>query len=131
MKKVFLKKATCFLLILLMTMSSTIVICFARGHKRKFEYRALHPNKYTQKDKASEKYMHFMSKEEKRCLIKIYNKWREGFGSDKLCINDVFFVKEFKKLYIFLNSLEDLPRDERVEIFTFLDYCAEMNNIDI
>ena len=67
----------------------------------------------------------------KRFLVEIYNDWCEEFGSDKLCVNDVFFVKEFKKLYIFLNSLEILPEYKRVEIFNFLDYCAEINGINI
>ena len=130
MKKVFFKKATCFLLILLMAMSSTMVICFAGKNKRKIECRTLHPE-FTSENTLSHERLRFRYKEDKRFLVEIYNDWCEEFGSDKLCVNDVFFVKEFKKLYIFLNSLEDLPRDERVEIFTFLDYCAEMNNIDI
>lgn len=130
MKKVFFKKATCFLLILLMTMSSTIVICFAGKNKRKIECRTLHPE-FTSENTLSHERLRFRYKEDKRFLVEIYNDWCEEFGSDKLCVNDVFFVKEFKKLYIFLNSLEILPEYKRVEIFNFLDYCAEINGINI
>lgn len=130
MKKVFFKKATCFLLILLMTMSSTMVICFAGKNKRKFEHRTLHPE-FTSENTLSHERLRFRYKEDKRFLVEIYNDWCEEFGSDKLCVNDVFFVKEFKKLYIFLNSLEILPEYKRVEIFNFLDYCAEINGINI
>lgn len=127
MKKVFLKKATCFLLILLMAMSSTMVICFAGKNKRKIEHRTLHPE-FTSENTLSRERLRFRYKEDKRFLVEIYNDW---FGSDKLCVNDIFFVEEFKKLYKFLNSLEDLPEYKRVEIFNFLDYCAEINGINI
>ena len=130
MKKVFFKKATCFLLILLMTMFSTMVICFAGKNKRKIECRTLHPE-FTSENPLSHQRLCFRYKEDKRFLVEIYNDWCEEFGSDKLCVNDVFFVKEFKKLYIFLNSLEILPEYKRVEIFNFLDYCAEINGINI
>ncbi len=130
MKKVFFKKATCFLLILLMAMSSTMVICFAGKNKRKIECRTLHPE-FTSENTLSHERLRFRYKEDKRFLVEIYNDWCEEFGSDKLCVNDVFFVKEFKKLYIFLNSLEILPEYKRVEIFNFLDYCAEINGINI
>lgn len=130
MKKVFFKKATCFLLILLMAMSSTMVICFAGKSKRKIECRTLHPE-FTSENTLSHERLRFRYKEDKRFLVEIYNDWCEEFGSDKLCVNDVFFVKEFKKLYIFLNSLEILPEYKRVEIFNFLDYCAEINGINI
>ncbi len=130
MKKVFFKKATCFLLILLMTMFSTMVICFAGENKRKIEHRTLHPE-FTSENTLSHERLRFRYKEDKRFLVEIYNAWCEEFGSDKLCVNDIFFVKEFKKLYIFLNSLEILPEYKRVEIFNFLDYCAEINGINI
>lgn len=130
MKKVFFKKATCFLLILLMTMFSTMVICFAGKNKRKIEHRTLHPE-FTSENTLSHERLRFRYKEDKRFLVEIYNDWCEEFGSDKLCVNDIFFVKEFKKLYIFLNSLEVLPEYKRVEIFNFLDYCAEINGINI
>ncbi len=130
MKKVFFKKATCFLLILLMTMSSTIVICFAGKNKRKIECRTLHPE-FTSENTLSHERLRFRYKEDKRFLVEIYNDWCEEFGSDKLCVNDIFFIEEFKKLYIFLNSLEVLPEYKRVEIFNFLDYCAEINGINI
>lgn len=130
MKKVFFKKATCFLLILLMTMSSTIVICFAGKNKRKIECRTLHPE-FTSENTLSHERLRFRYKEDKRFLVEIYNDWCEEFGSDKLCVNDIFFIEEFKKLYIFLNSLEILPEYKRVEIFNFLDYCAEINGINI
>ena len=130
MKKVFFKKATCFLLILLMAMSSTMVICFAGKNKRKIECRTLHPE-FTSENTLSHERLRFRYKEDKRFLVEIYNDWCEEFGSDKLCVNDVFFVKEFKKLYIFLYSLEILPEYKRVEIFNFLDYCAEINGINI
>lgn len=130
MKKVFFKKATCFLLILLMTMFSTMVICFAGKNKRKIECRTLHPE-FTSENTLSHERLRFRYKEDKRFLVEIYNDWCEEFGSNKLCVNDIFFVKEFKKLYIFLNSLEVLPEHKRVEIFNFLDYCAEINGINI
>lgn len=130
MKKVFFKKATCFLLILLMAMSSTMVICFAGKNKRKIECRTLHPE-FTSENTLSHERLRFRYKEDKRFLVDIYNEWCEWFGSDKLCVNDIFFVKEFKKLYKYLNSLKDLPEYKRVEIFTFLDYCAEINGINI
>lgn len=130
MKKVFFKKATCFLLILLMTMSSTIVICFAGKNKRKIECRTLHPE-FTSENTLSHERLRFRYKEDKRFLVEIYNDWCEEFGSDKLCVNDIFFIEEFKKLYIFLNSRKDLPEVERVKTFDFLDYCAEINGINI
>lgn len=130
MKKVFFKKATCFLLILLMTMSSTMVICFAGKNKRKIEHRTLHPE-FTSENTFSDERLRFRCKEDKRFLVEIYNDWCEWFGSDKLCVNDIFFIEEFKKLYIFLNSRKDLPEVERVKTFDFLDYCAEINGINI
>ncbi len=130
MKKVFFKKATCFLLILLMTMFSTMVICFAGKNKRKIEHRTLHPE-FTSENTFSDERLRFRYKEDKRFLVDVYNEWCEWFGSDKLCVNDIFFVKEFKKLYKYLNSLKDLPEYKRVEIFNFLDYCAEINGINI
>lgn len=130
MKKVFFKKATCFLLILLMTMFSTMVICFAGKNKRKIECRTLHPE-FTSENTLSHERLCFRYKEDKRFLVEIYNDWCEEFGSDKLCVNDIFFIEEFKKLYIFLNSRKDLPEVERVKTFDFLDYCAEINGINI
>lgn len=113
-----------------MTMSSTIVICFAGKNKRKIECRTLHPE-FTSENTLSHERLRFRYKEDKRFLVEIYNDWCEEFGSDKLCVNDIFFIEEFKKLYIFLNSLEILPEYKRVEIFNFLDYCAEINGINI
>ncbi len=130
MKKVFFKKATCFLLILLMAMSSTMVICFAGKNRRKFEYRMLHP-KPTSESTSSDERLYFRDREDKRLFVWLYNECCEDFGEDNLCTNGVLFVKDFKKLYNYLKTKKDLPEVEKVKSFDFLDYCAKINGINI
>lgn len=126
MKKVFLKKATCFLLILLMTMSSTIVICFAGGHERESGCSD------RQEDRTLKNtLLWFEHDADKVYIIELYNGVCIYFNASPKNENDDISVEEFLQMCRFFDSYKGLSVDDRNEIFAYLTYCAEMNDIDI
>ena len=126
MKKVFFKKATCFLLILLMTMFSTIVACFAGGHKRESEC-----SERQEECTSGNKSLNFNDPEEKLHCLGIFNEWCIYFNASPKNENADISVEEFLQLCNFLSKQEYLSEDYRNELFAYLAYYAEMNNIDI
>ena len=133
MKKVFFKKATCFLLILLMTMFSTMVICFAGKYKKKDinGRRQECIREYTSSGESC-KVLRFISKEDKRYMMNLYNAWCHSFGGTRKCMKDDFFISDFRLLHdYFIDFVYDLSVSESKEIYDFFCYCADINDIII
>ena len=133
MKKIFLKKAVCFLLILLIAMSNTIVGCFAGKYRKKDinSRRQEYVREYVSSGEACS-VLCFMSKEDKRYMINLYNEWCCNFGGTKKSMRDNFFISDFRSLYDYFIDLDyDLPVPESKEIYDFFCYCADINDIII
>lgn len=89
MKKVFFKKATCFLLILLMTMTSILSVCFASTYENSFDEPAV---------------IAFDTADDKKYVLSLYNKLRKVFGGREILFEEDFLSTDLIALYRCVNK---------------------------
>lgn len=121
MKKVFLKKATCFLLILLMTMTSILSVCFASAYEGTSDgYKFV----------LAENAVQFDNSDDEIYVIDLYNRLIGSFNSRKKhYYHNDFLHSELVALYVYIQENVDEVDNDAVNALDFLRYLAFKSGI--
>lgn len=121
MKKVFFKKATCFLLILLMTMTSILSVCFASTYEgTSAGYKFV----------LAENVVLFDNSEDEIYVINLYNRLiKSSNDRKKRYYHNELLHSELVTLYVYIQENTDEVGSDAVSALDFLRYLAFKNGI--